>query len=189
MLAQSLGLLNEAEQQLLNAGLVPLRAVPHEIQFIETRCQGCLRVQIISANQMLNRETGCSFCTIEETENSPSYLYCIRNDDFQAIKVGVGRMKKKGEERLSVLSKNGWKIVSVWYYESYRNALRIEAIVIFILRIKLNLLWHLQKNQIPGGWTETFDLTVCPAEQLQELIQTIVNQSPASQKPSGKYSG
>jgi hypothetical protein len=188
VLDQSPQLLSSAERQLLDAGLVPLGVVPHEAYFAQTRCQECLRSQFISANQLLNQKTGCSFCFINETENAHSYFYCVINDDLQAIKVGVGKMKERGEERLAVLAKNGWRIVSVWYYDSYRDALRLEAIVIFILRNKLNLLQHLQKNQIPGGWTETFDLISCPIELLQELIEKIDLQSPASQRPTRKYS-
>ena len=87
-------------------------------------------------------------------DDSPSYLYIVRHDDMNAVKVGIGNHDSVGRPTATHKAR-GWRAVHVVNYPTGADAFVAERRV---LALWAGITGYLGRSQMPqAGWTETID--------------------------------
>lgn len=171
----------EAVQIMVKAKLQPLEPFQDTKKKWKCKCLKCGNIVNPKLNTIQSGYGGCGFCGNGGIDlGKPSYIYLITNIRFSAHKIGIGNINvNKNRGRITAFVKTGWDPYRVWETETGLEALKIETIVLRILRKEMMIPAHLSIEQMPktGGWSETVDADSITLLQLEKIIQRVMKES------------
>ena len=86
--------------------------------------------------------------------DAPNYVYIVANDELGAAKVGIGT-----RGRVAAHTSKGWEVVYLSPLMTKQDALKLERAIIGFQGVGGVVPGrHLTKEEMPDGYTETFDL-------------------------------
>ncbi|NDE77681.1 MAG: hypothetical protein EB047_00515 [Chitinophagaceae bacterium] len=101
---------------------------------------------------------------------TPTILYIIYNQEYNAIKIGIGDITGK---RFRQHRTKGWELVCYWYFQNRAGARRVESIVLQTLRERYG--HYLDKGDMPQrGYTETFDASKITKRKILRLVNKAI---------------
>lgn len=110
-----------------------------------------------------------------------AYVYVITREDIDALKVGLGAVKKKGD-RIQEWRNFGWH-VDMQLTGDGVQATFAEMAGLTYLREELLLPPYLSADSMPGrgGWTETAQLSQVPIRDLESIIKNAFDRAAPSE--------
>ena len=143
---------------MIGANLSPLEPYRRADQPWKCTCNKCGRLVTPTYTSIRIGQGGCKYCAEKGLDfAAPTFLYLMENQEFFAIKIGIGNLKTK-INRIAEHQKNGWVLLKRVDFISGDIAYKVEQSVLNWARNDLGLLPCLTSKEMPQrGWTETLD--------------------------------
>jgi hypothetical protein len=167
----------EAIKVMNNAGLAPLEPYKHGQYKWPCKCLKCGELVTPTYSSVQQGQGGCIYCAEKGFDpKKPSYLYILKNDKLNAIKVGIGNSNLKNNDRITVFKASGWKLYKKWDFEKGIDAWTTEKGVFQIVRKDLRIPQHLTKLEIGygHGHTETINADLIALSDLEDIVEKVV---------------
>jgi hypothetical protein len=157
----------QAVQVMKSAGYIPLEPYASSKLKWKSKHIKCGKIVSPKLNTITTGNGGCKNCaTIGFEVNKAGYVYFLHHLDFSSYKVGISNIDSK-PNRLKTHSKNGWKEIKVYKYDSGWSASAVETHFFVWLRKLKKIPPHLLKVDMKqGGWSETFSTTSISKQQV-----------------------
>ncbi len=168
---------NEAVAFMLEHGYEPLE--PYTSANTPWKCKHleCGRVVKIPITTTKRTGGGCKYCANHGFQYSkPAYLYLIRNDSLNAVKIGIANPSRRSDgDRLTRFIKLDWEVIAVWNFQKGSQAEEAEKQIFDIIRKQRKIPAYLSRSQmVIGGHTETMDANSVDVLELKQLINKII---------------
>lgn len=169
----------EATKVMNDAGLVPLEPYKHGQYKWPCKCLKCGEVVTPTYSSVQQGQGGCIYCAEKGFDpKKPSYLYILKNDELNAIKVGIGNSNLKNNDRITVFKASGWKLYKKWDFEKGIDAWTTEKGIFQIIRKELRIPQYLTKSEIGygHGHTETINADLIVLSDLENIVRSVIKQ-------------
>jgi hypothetical protein len=168
---------DEAVAFMIEHGYEPLE--PYTSTKTPWKCKhlACGRVMKIPLSTTKRTGGGCKFCANYGFQYSkPAYLYLIRNDSLNAVKIGIANPSRRSDgDRLKRFIKLDWEVIAVWNFQKGKHAEQAEKQIFKIIRKDRKIPAYLSSSQmVIGGHTETMDADSVDVLELKQLINKII---------------
>jgi hypothetical protein len=113
---------------------------------------------------------GCTQCAMPGINlTKPGYLYLVRHDGHQALKVGIANI----DERLRQHTSLGWQVVGRWDANVTQDAREIEREVLAWFK-KLGIPYAFEQGEMKyRGYTETASLEQIDIGRVEAFIEML----------------
>jgi hypothetical protein len=115
-------------------------------------------------------EGACRYCARYGFNlRNPAVVYVLHNPDLGAVKVGI----TGGDERIGKYVRSGWTLMHTAGFTTGAAAWAVEQAVLRHISEEMRVSSFLTADQmgVQGGWTETFDADLLPADGLWQLVE------------------
>ena len=124
--------------------------------------------------------SGCPTCAPGGFDSSkPGILYFIQNREMMANKIGITNQGIR-TLRIQHFEKLGWKRISEHPMQSGIHTREAETLLLRWIRTDLGLPPYLSKNELKGGWSETFSMDALSDEEVTERIKQVIDEVSSS---------
>lgn len=163
------------------AGVVPIDSYPGRDSPWKSRCIKCSRIVRPTYANARRGQGGCKYCAEHGIDMlAPTYLYILFHKEFNAFKVGVGKIgTTKKNDRINKLSSDGWELIKRHDFETGIIALTYESWIFDEIRNKLNIPVFMDAKSMKKtlGHTETMDAERISLLQLIKLVERITKKN------------
>ncbi|MBQ0905024.1 hypothetical protein [Micromonospora sp. U21] len=113
---------------------------------------------------------GCRYCARYGFQRGePARVYVVVHRKLSAVKIGVAGAEQRNNDRITQHRRYGFELHSQYPVTTGDDALAVEQAIIRRLRAEGHEP-YLTIQQLPNGWTETFDAALVSPECLDALI-------------------
>lgn len=113
---------------------------------------------------------GCRYCARYGFQRGePARVYVVVHCKLSAVKIGVAGAEQRKNDRITQHRRYGFELHSQYPVTTGDDALAVEQAIIRRLRAEGHEP-YLTIQQLPNGWTETFDAALVSPECLDALI-------------------
>lgn len=134
------------------AGVQPLEPYPGLRIPWKVKCLSCGRESTPMYASIAKGQGGCFRCG-RDYGDKPAYVYLVHDSAREVIKVGITNVHAH-----RITKYGGWKVIELIPTATGREAARIEAEVLGLWRLNMNLQPKLTRQELKGGgYTETAD--------------------------------
>ena len=168
---------SQAIEMMRSAGVIPIDKYPGKDLPWKSRCIKCSRIVKPSYANARRGQGGCKYCAEHGIDMfAPTYLYIVFNKDFNALKVGIGKIgTNKKTDRIVKLKSDGWELIKKYDFETGIIALTYESWIFDEIRNKLEIPVFMDAGSMKKtfGHTETMDAERISSIQLIKLVEKI----------------
>jgi len=163
---------NDAVKLMIKSSLQPLEPYKNALSKWKCECLKCGKIVHPKYASIQQGGGGCKFCAISGFNyKDAAYLYLIRNDAYDALKIGIGSRK----DRILDHTELGWAVVKKWDFQVGLDASRTEELVLSHIRNELKLKHFLSKEEMPQkGHTETYSLDDISVTYVRNLVDKLI---------------
>ena len=156
-------------------GLEPLEPFIDSKKKWKCRHLKCGNIVYPQYNTIQNRGGGCSACAEYGLNyTSPAYLYIMKHEIYQSIKVGISNIDAQ-PNRVRSHEIQGWKLYKVFNFATGQIAEDIENEVLNWLRSEKGLGIHLTKDMVKqGGYSETTDANEITLLEIDQYLNAAI---------------
>ncbi len=156
-------------------GFEPLGSYENARKPIKAKCLNCNRASLKRYDDVRTGR-GCKYCQTAALDLlAPTNYYIMKNDDLNAIKVGIGNVGRR-QDRIKQHQSYGWTLFYKYELGTGEFALEMEQSILIWMRQELNLPIYLSKSEMPhGGWTETVDADLITVLQIKLKFEALLS--------------
>jgi len=139
----------------------------------KSECLRCGSVVYPTYDRVKSGFGACSKCAeYGFRADDPSVLYLLHAAELGAGKIGITNSTgvRKGTVRLRGFVRYGFEVDTLYEFRDGWSAREVERRVLSWIREELSLSAFLTSEQLPNGWTETFDWSAVPTSSLRRRI-------------------
>jgi len=142
---------------------------------IKAKCLNCNRISNKRYDDVRTGR-GCKYCQTAALDLlAPTNYYIMKNDELNAIKVGIGNVGRR-QDRIKQHQSYGWTLYYKYELGTGEFALEIEQSILVWIRQDLKLPIYLSKSEMPhGGWTETVDADSISVLQIKLKFEALLS--------------
>ncbi len=165
-----------------NLDISPEEVTPFSARRVWWKCDRGHEWQSMISN--ISSGSGCPTCAPGGFDQSkPGILYFIQNVEMKANKIGITNQGIK-TLRIKHFERLGWKRISESPIRSGIHTRHVETILLRWIRSDLGLPPYLSKDELKGGWRETFSMEALTDQEIIEKIRQVINQVSQNQLDS-----
>lgn len=168
----------QAIELMRNSGVIPIDSYPGKDIPWKSRCIKCNRIVKPTYGNARRGQGGCKYCADHGIDMfAPTYLYIVFNNDFNALKVGIGKISKNRKtDRIAKLKSDGWDLIKRYDFDTGMTALTYESWIFDEIRNKLEIPVFMDAKSMRKtfGHTETMDAERISSLQLTKLVARIL---------------
>lgn len=167
----------EAKKTMLLAGYKPL--TPYKNSKSKWTCIHikCGR-EVNAPFERINAGHGaCRYCATSGFQHGKkAVVYLITHPVLFAHKIGIGNPSDlRGNDRMEIHKKYGWKMFKTWEFEDGKIAQKIEKEAFRVIRKEMQLPIFLSVSEMPqGGQTETVNADSITLVELEKIINKVI---------------
>jgi hypothetical protein len=159
-----------AAASMREAGLEPLELYQTSMTPWRCRCRTCGRTSTPLLAKIRSGH-GCRYCATHGFQRgAPARVYVVTHALLGAVKIGVAGASRRND-RIDQHRRLGWALAYEHRVPTGDDALAIEQHILRTLRDAGNPV-YLSPEELPNGWSETFDADSVTAYQLQQMIKS-----------------
>lgn len=170
-----------AIEKMVQSGAIPIDKYPGKDAPWKSKCVKCERIITPTYANARRGQGVCKFCAVHGIDMfAPTYLYVLEHNEFNAFKVGIGKYSNNlKNDRIHRLSKEGWKLVQKYSYETGLEALEDENLIFNELRINRKIPIFLSADLMSktAGHTETIGRDFIQIAELIKLVDEVRQKS------------
>jgi hypothetical protein len=157
-----------------NLDIQPEEVTPFSVKRVWWKCDQGHEWQSMISN--ISSGSGCPTCAPGGFDQSkPGILYFIQNNEMKANKIGITNQGIK-TLRIKHFERLGWKRVAEYPIQSGIHTRKVETTLLRWIRSDLGLPPYLSKDELRGGWRETFSMDAMTDREVIEKINQVIRE-------------